>query len=58
MQTVTLSSPPRVIAGAAVGGKQEAMGPLGKHLDHTEMDSFFGEKTWEKAESKFVTEVK
>ena len=51
MQTVTLSSPPRVIAGAAVGGKQEAMGPLGKYLDHTEMDSFFGEKTWEKGES-------
>ena len=51
MRTMTLSSPPRVIASAAVGGKQEAKGPLGHYLDHTEEDSFFGEKTWEKGES-------
>lgn len=51
MQTVTLVSPPAVLSCAAVGGKQEGRGPLGNCFDMIGEDSFFGEKTWEKAES-------
>ena len=51
MQTVTLVSPPAVLSCAAVGGKQEGQGPLGNCFDMIGEDSFFGEKTWEKAES-------
>lgn len=41
-----------VSASAAVGGKKEAEGPLGADFDFVNEDSRFGEKTWEKAESK------
>ena len=51
MQTVTLTSPPSVLSCAAIGGKQEGQGPLGGYFDKIGEDSFFGEKTWEKAES-------
>ena len=50
-QTVALDTPVRILAHAAVGGKQEGEGPLGNYFDHLSEDSFFGEKTWEKAES-------
>ena len=50
-QTVTLSNPPVIIASANVGGKMEGQGPLGQWFDEWSEDSFFGEKTWEKAES-------
>ena len=41
-----------VLSSAAVGGKKEGEGPLGKNFDFINNDSHFGEKTWEKAESK------
>ena len=50
-QTVALETPPAVAAFANIGGKLEAQGPLGDSFDETSSDSFFGEKTWEKAES-------
>ena len=50
-RTVALSQPPSVLSFAAVGGKFEAAGPLGDRFDETCPDSFFGERTWEKAES-------
>ena len=50
-QTVALSNPPAVIASANIGGKMEGQGPLGGWFDEWSEDSFFGEKTWEKAES-------
>lgn len=50
-QTVALAAPVRILSRAAVGGKQEKAGPLGEYFDHLSDDSFFGEKTWEKAES-------
>ena len=50
-QTVALDTPVRILAHAAVGGKQESEGPLWSYFDHLSEDSFFGEKTWEKAES-------
>lgn len=50
-QTVALETPPAVTAYANIGGKLEAEGPFGEFFDETGSDSFFGEKTWEKAES-------
>jgi len=50
-QTVALARPPVIAARAAVGGRQESEGPLAAGFDILEQDSFFGEKTWEKAES-------
>ena len=50
-QTVALEKPAVILSHAAVGGKQESEGPLADYFDHLCRDSFFGEKTWEKAES-------
>ena len=50
-QTVALARPSVILSHAAVGGRQEGDGPLRAYFDHLCEDSFFGEKTWEKAES-------
>ena len=50
-QTVALERPVIIHSHAAVGGKMESEGPLAHYFDHLSQDSFFGEKTWEKAES-------
>ena len=50
-QTVALEKPAVILAHAAVGGKQEGEGPLAGYFDYLCEDSFFGEETWEKAES-------
>ena len=50
-QTVALEKPAVILAHAAVGGKQEGEGPLAADFDYLCKDSFFGENTWEKAES-------
>ena len=49
--TVTLSNQPTILGRAAVVGKKEGEGPLGKEFDMVFEDSRLGEKTWEKAES-------
>ena len=50
-QTIRFNSPPSVAATASVVGKKEGEGPLRAHFDHISEDSYFGEATWEKAES-------
>ena len=50
-QTVCLMDPPSIIGSAAAVGKKEGQGPLGSSFDHICEDSYFGEKSWEKAES-------
>ena len=50
-QTVALASPPSIIGSAAVVGKKEGDGPLRDSFDYINEDSFFGESSWEKAES-------
>lgn len=50
-QTIVFASPPSLISSAAVGGKMEGKGPLSRYFDIIKNDSFFGEKTWEKAET-------
>ena len=50
--TLRLSSAPSVVSFAAVGGKMESEGPLRRYFDILNEDTTFGEKTWEKAESR------
>ena len=45
-------TPPVIAAWASVAGKKEREGPLGNTFDLTDTDTYFGEKTWEKAECK------
>lgn len=49
--TVQLSNRPMILSHAAVVGKKEGEGPLGKEYDYVFEDTTLGEKTWEKAES-------
>ena len=53
-QTVQLSAPPRFAASAAVVGKREGEGPLKECFDYISDDSYFGESSWEKAESRML----
>lgn len=53
-QTLKLSVPPTICASAAVVGQKEGEGPLRKYFDYISSDSYFGEKTWEKAESTML----
>ncbi|MBR4283750.1 MAG: stage V sporulation protein AD [Anaerotignum sp.] len=53
-QTVRLSEGVTILSAASTVGPKEAEGPLGKYFDQKTEDSFFGEKSWELAESKFV----
>ena len=55
--TVMLSSRPTVLGYAAVVGKKEGEGPLGRVFDAVFDDTTMGEKTWEKAESAFQKEA-
>ena len=58
-QTIALHEPPSLCACACIGGKHEGEGPLAGGFDRLEKDSFFGEKTYEQAESamqKFALE--
>ncbi len=50
-QSVSLPNPPSIAAGACIVGKKEGEGPLRDSFDYISEDSYFGEKTWEKAES-------
>ena len=56
-QTVALAHPPSVLSFANIGGKFEGQGPLADYFDEINPDSFFGEKTWEKAESAMQKRV-
>lgn len=50
--TIILKNPPSIRSFASVVGKKEGEGPLAPYFDIIESDTKFGEKTWEKAESK------
>lgn len=52
--TIELESRPRIISNAAVVGKKEGEGPLGKEFDLVYEDTTLGEETWEKAESSIL----
>ncbi len=53
-QTFKLDNPVTIFETASIVGKKESDGPLAKYFDVCLQDEFFGEKTWEKAESKMI----
>ena len=51
-RTIELENKPNIISYASVVGKKEHEGPLSEEFDYYTVDSFFGEESFEKAESK------
>lgn len=56
-QTIKFNNPPTILDTACIVGPKEAQGPMAKYFDQCIEDEFWGEKSWEKAESKFVKET-
>ena len=56
-QTIEFDNPPSIISTASIVGPKESNGPLAKYFDKCLDDEFWGEKTWEKAESKIIRET-
>lgn len=56
-QTIKFSNPPTIVNTASIVGPKEAQGPLAKYFDKLLEDEFWGESTWEKAESKIIKET-
>ncbi len=56
-QTVKFDSPPSILNTACIVGPKEGQGPLAKYFDQCLENEFWGEKTWEKAESKIIKET-
>lgn len=55
--TIRFNNCPSVLSFAAVAGKKEGEGPYGKNFDRLEKDPYFGQKTWESAESALFKET-
>ena len=51
-RTILLENKPKIISYGSIVGKKEHEGPIGHEFDKYIIDSFFGEKSFEKAESK------
>ncbi len=56
-QTVRLDGHPVIQAWSAIVGAKEGQGPLGRYFDEVIQDEYYGEKSFEKAESKFLRET-
>ena len=56
-QTIKLLDPPSIIATHSIVGPKEAKGPLAHCFDYLIDDDYFGEDSWEKAESKMIKEA-
>ena len=56
-QTVKFDTPPTVLECSTIVGPKEGQGPLAKYFDQCLTDEFWGEETWEKAESKIIKET-
>ena len=56
-RTIVLESAPSLRGYAAVVSKKEGEGPLGREFDMVSDDAYFGEMTWEKAESHIQKEA-
>ena len=56
-QTISLDKQPTILQTAAIVGPKESNGPLASYFDKCLEDEFWGEKTWEKAESKIIKET-
>lgn len=57
LNTLKLDNPANILNTASIVGPKESKGPLAEYFDTCIDDEFWGEKTWEKAESKFIKET-
>ena len=57
LQTISFDNPPTIVDCASIVGPKESNGPLAKFFDKCLEDEFWGEKSWEKAESKMIKET-
>lgn len=55
--TIKFDTPPTILETACIVGPKEADGPLAKYFDKCLDDEFWGEDSWEKAESKIIKET-
>ena len=55
-QTLRLQNAPSIVSFASVVGQKEGEGPIGHCFDKICLDAYFGEKSWEKAESSMLKE--
>lgn len=55
-QTIKFTNPPTIAECSSIVGPKESDGPLAQYFDYTLEDEFWGEKSWEKAESKIIKE--
>ena len=56
-QTIKFDNPITITEAASIVGPKEADGPLAKYFDKCLDNEFWGENTWEKAESKIIKET-
>ena len=56
-QTIKFTNPPIILETASIVGPKESGGPMAKYFDKCLEDEFWGEKSWEKAESKIIKET-
>ncbi len=56
-QTLKLDYPPTILNTASIVGPKESESPLAQYFDKCLDDEFWGEKTWEKAETKIFKET-
>jgi stage V sporulation protein AD len=56
-QTIKFKYPPSIISAASIVGPKEGEGPLKDYFDLVLQDDYFGEESWEKAESKILRET-
>ncbi|MGI6094709.1 MAG: stage V sporulation protein AD [Lachnospiraceae bacterium] len=56
-QSIQFGEAVHILSGAAIAGKKEGEGPLGKYFDMVGEDAMFGCKSWEEAESTLQKEA-
>lgn len=56
-QTIFFNNPPHIIGSYAVVGEKEGKGPVGKYFDSVISDAKLGEKTFENAEIRMLTQA-
>ncbi len=55
MRVIKFKNPVSVLSWGSVASKKESDGPMREFFDVVNVDTTFGEKTWEKAESRVLT---
>ncbi|MBD5142729.1 MAG: stage V sporulation protein AD [Oscillospiraceae bacterium] len=50
--SLSFENHPSLYSFASIAGQKEGEGPMKNYFDHIEQDGMFGEKNWEKAESR------